>query len=79
MINKIEMRPVTSSNVSKIGHDEDSKTLAVEFNDGSVYHYENVPKDVYDDILASKSVGKYIHSAVKGTYKHKKLDERDDG
>ena len=68
----IERLPVTSSNVKSIGHDADSNTLAVEFKDGSIYHYHDVPKDIHEGLVSAKSVGSYIHANIKGKYKHAK-------
>lgn len=69
---KIEMLPVDSSNVSEAGYDKDNKTLAIKFSDGSIYHYTDVSRDTYDELMAAKSVGKYIHANIKGIYKHSK-------
>ena len=66
----IERKPVSSSNVKSVGHDPDSNTLEVEFSDGSVYHYHDVPKDVHEGLISSKSVGGFIHKNIKGSYKH---------
>ena len=68
----IERTPVQSSNVKSIGFHNDTNTLAVEFKDGSVYHYHDVPKDVHEGLVTAKSVGGYIHANVKGAYKHSK-------
>jgi len=68
----IERSPVQSSNVKSIGYDPDEKTLAVEFADGSIYHYHGVEKVVHEELLSTKSVGKYLHANIKGAYKHAK-------
>ena len=59
---------VDSSNISSIGYDSDKLTLEVEFRTGKVYQYWNVPKDVYDALIASESKGKYFHSEVRSKY-----------
>ena len=68
----IDRAPVSSSNVKSVGHDPETNTLAVEFRDGSIYHYHDVPKDVHASLISAKSVGGYIHSNLKGIYKHSK-------
>ena len=35
---------VASSNISAVGYDEQSETLEVEFLNGSIYQYYNVPE-----------------------------------
>ena len=66
----VERQPVQSSNVKSVGHDPKTNTLAVEFKDGSVYHYHDVPKDVHESLVSAKSVGGFIHANIKGAYKH---------
>jgi hypothetical protein len=68
----IDRSPVQSSNVTSVGYDPDSKTLAIEFKDGSVYHYHDVESSTHEELVSSKSVGKFIHSNIKGNYKHSK-------
>lgn len=69
----VERTPVSSSNVHSVGYDDKTRTLAIEFkNGGGVYHYHDVPKDVHEGIMSAKSVGSYIHTNVKGAYKHSK-------
>lgn len=68
----VERTPVTSSNVKSVGHNPDDNTLAIEYKDGSVYHYHDVPKDVHEQLVSSKSVGGFIYSSIKGVYKHSK-------
>lgn len=70
--NPIERSPVTSSNVKSVGHCPNTNTLAIEYSDGSIYHYHDVDKDTHDQLVASKSVGGFIHSNVKGVFKHSK-------
>jgi hypothetical protein len=69
----IKRDPISgSNNISSVGYDGNNNTLAVEFKDGTVYHYENVPKDDYNNLIGAKSVGKHFHANIKGIYKHSK-------
>lgn len=65
--------PVSSSNIASIGYDAQSETLEVEFLDGSVYQYFNVPAGTYEGLMAASSHGSYLSSHVKGTYQYQKL------
>lgn len=69
---------VASSNVATVGYDEASYTLEVEFKDGSVYQYAQVPASVYSGLFAGssrgESVGRYLDLNVKKAgYKYTKL------
>jgi hypothetical protein len=57
--------PVTSENLRSIGYDEAARVLEVEFDDGSVYQYPCVPKDVYLGLVTAPSKGSYFHYHVK--------------
>ena len=70
----VDRVPVQSSNIRSIGHDPDTNTLTVEFNNGSLYDYHDVPKDVHEELIAAKSVGGHLNANIKGVYKHVKKD-----
>jgi hypothetical protein len=65
----VERSPVQSSSIETIGYDSDSETLEVEFKNGSVYQYFDVPHHVYEAMLSSGSVGSYLAQSIKGVYR----------
>lgn len=71
----IGMCPCESSQVRAHGYDAATKTLAVEFKSGGVYHYEDVPPATYELMKAAKSVGKFIGASIKGAHKFTKIDK----
>lgn len=62
--------PVTSSNVASIGYDRDRMTLEVEFRDGSVYQYFDVPEAVYQEFMRAESKGRFMHTNIKNSYRY---------
>jgi hypothetical protein len=63
---------VVSSSISSMGYDNGK--LEVEFNNGNIYSYENVPEDLYQELRVSSSVGKmFAAKVIKGGYKYKKI------
>lgn len=60
----IELKPVKSSNIKAVGFDEEQKILAIEFPSG-IYHYPNVPKEVYESLIAADSIGKHFAAFVR--------------
>ena len=66
-------KSVKSSNVVSVGYDEDNKVLEVEFIRSGVYRYSNVPKRVYENFLKADSVGKFLHTKIKGVYRYTKV------
>lgn len=73
----IGMCPCESSQVKAHGYDAASRTLAVEFKNGGLYHYEDVPPETYDAMKAADSVGKFIGASIKGTHKYTKITKDD--
>lgn len=66
----MERISVSSTNVDSVGYDEDSRTLEIEFKNGSIYQYFDVPKNVSDELLSAGSVGAYLSSHIKGIYRY---------
>ncbi len=47
-----------------VGYDTTASKLEIEFWDADVYEYGNVPANVYAELLASNSVGRYFNSNI---------------
>jgi hypothetical protein len=60
---------VSSSNISSIGYDPESRTLEIEFHNGGVYQYFNVPESIYNALMSAPSHGSYFHHYIKGQYR----------
>jgi len=58
-------QPVISSNLASVGYDSKSKTLEVEFLNGSVYQYSNVPSVLYNGLISASSKGQYFDRMIK--------------
>lgn len=70
---KIQRINVTSSNLNSVAYDENEEIMEVEFKNGSVYQYFDVPKDVYLDLFDAMSAGRYLNDTVKGKYRYTKV------
>jgi len=56
---------VVFSNLATVGYDADKKLLEVEFLDGTIYQYSNVPISVYNGLMKAPSHGKYFYMNVQ--------------
>ena len=65
--------PVKSTNISKIGYDEESNTLSVKFRSGSLYLYNEVPPDVHLALMDAGSKGVYLNRHIKNEYEFVRL------
>lgn len=66
-------KPVDSSNISGVFYDEGNALLYVKFNNGAEYRYQDVPKDVYHELLSDPSPGAYLHDSIKGSYSYSRV------
>ncbi|RZJ20134.1 MAG: KTSC domain-containing protein [Acinetobacter sp.] len=64
-----------SSVINHYNYDEKSHTLAITFVTGLVYHYKNVPEDVYKMFRAAGSKGRYFNHFIKDKFKFKKIED----
>lgn len=64
---------VESSNIESIGYDENSQTLEIEFLNGGTYQYFDVPKTIYDGLMAASSHGEYLAANIKGSFRYSKV------
>jgi len=67
----MQLREVNSSNISKIGYEND--TLLVEYKSGTQYRYKNVPTTLYEEFLKAESKGRFMNSNVKGKYEYERV------
>ena len=50
--------PVISSNIASIGYDAGNETLEVEFTNGSIYQYFNVPSGMFEQLPRTLAASK---------------------
>lgn len=71
----MKRQPVESSNLKSIGYYPATKTLEVEFQNGSVHAYQDVPAKRHAALMKSKSVGAHFHTHIRGgSFKSSKVD-----
>ncbi|WP_132833697.1 KTSC domain-containing protein [Sphingomonas sp. PP-CC-3G-468] len=64
----MQRQSVSSSNIASIGYDEPTSLLEVEFLNGGIYHYFNVPSFVYEQLISAPSHGIYLNTNIKPNY-----------
>lgn len=64
---------VESSNIESIGYDSNSQTLEIEFLNGSIYQYFDVPMNIHEGLLNADSQGKYLAHSIKGNFRYSKV------
>lgn len=69
----VRMIKVNSTNLSAVGYDSETKILTIEFNDGGLYEYYDVPQNVFDGLMSDSSKGSFFHRFIRDTYRTVKI------
>ncbi|MBI2718728.1 MAG: KTSC domain-containing protein [Rhizobiales bacterium] len=64
---------IASSNIASIGYDDKTETLEVEFLNGSIYQYYNVPTNMYDNLMREGSKGRFLNTYIKNAYPYSRI------
>lgn len=64
---------VNSSNIKTAKYNTESKNLLVEFNNGSLYEYNDVPWEKFTKFRMSESQGKFFSTNISRAYPYKKI------
>lgn len=62
-----------SSNIASVGYDQATQTMEVEFTNGNIYQYFDVPEIVYQELMRAESAGKFLNAQIKGVYRFARL------
>ncbi len=73
----MHMHSVTSSQITEIGHDPATETMAVRFkHGGTLYHYAGVSAEKFKAFKESESMGSYLGKHIKGQHDFTKIIEK---
>lgn len=70
--------PVESEAVRSVGYDPRARVLQVEFENGAIYHYVDVPEPEYQALLQAESVGRFVNYRVKDSYRYELMKAADE-
>lgn len=69
-INRVKVK---SSNINSIGYDTILKFLQVEFRDGSIYEYFEVPEMLFNELMKAESKGKFANQFIFSKYRYSRV------
>jgi hypothetical protein len=67
----MQRNDVQSSNIKAIGYE--NETLEIEFLNGLVYQYFDVPQNIYDELKEAGSKGQYLSQNIKGRFRFARI------
>jgi hypothetical protein len=72
-IEKMERENIDSSTILSVGYDGQSEILEVEFKNGGIYQYYNVPQAIFEQFMESSSKGSFLHANIKSSFPYSKV------
>lgn len=64
---------IISKVLKSVGYDETTGTLEVEFKNGGLYEYVDVPADEYAALMRAPSKGTYFGDHIRDAYRFKRI------
>lgn len=68
----MKRQSVQSSSIQSVGYDPAAHVLEVEFHNGNVYRYFDVPPLTYDEFIHAHSLGRYLNFQIKERFPYRR-------
>jgi hypothetical protein len=65
----IRRQPVESSALAAVGYSSQLHVLEIEFRNGAIYRYLDVPKKLYRQLLAADSKARFYDQHIRGRFR----------
>jgi hypothetical protein len=62
-----------SSSIASVGYDSETLTMEVEFTNGNIYQYFDVPQGVYEELITAESAGHFLNAQVRDAFRYARL------
>jgi lysyl-tRNA synthetase class 2 len=69
----VKRTEVSSSAIVRVGYDDRQRMLEVEFHDGTIYLFLNVPASRHKGLLRAKSKGRYFNKHIMRRYDYRRV------
>jgi len=70
----MERKNIDSSMLQSIGYDANSSTLELEFKNGGVWQYFDLPESLWYEFEAAESQGKFFLREIKNQYPESRVE-----
>jgi hypothetical protein len=76
IVSHIKRVPVESSALATVGYSKKLRALEIEFRNGAIYRYLEVPLDVYDALLHAGSKARFYDENIRHRYRSQHVRAR---
>jgi hypothetical protein len=71
----MQRTPLRSRALVSAGYDAEARVLELEFHNGRVYRYREVPPGVFEFLLRTPSKGSFVNRMIDGRYAYEEVNE----
>ncbi|MDQ6939068.1 MAG: KTSC domain-containing protein [Verrucomicrobiota bacterium] len=68
IVSRIHREAVESSAIRTVGYSRHLHALEIEFHDGLIYRYEEVPIPLFHGLVSSESKARFYNKNIRGKY-----------
>jgi hypothetical protein len=72
-VNALEWQSVDSMVFACAAYRRDARQLYLRFHSGSIYRYFDCPAEVYEDLIAAESKGRYFSACVRDQFRYQQV------
>ena len=69
IVSRIKREAVQSTALAAVGYSKRLRALEIEFVNGAVYRYLEVPPSLHRGLLAAESKARFYHQNIRGRYR----------
>jgi hypothetical protein len=69
IVSHIQRQSVQSSGLAAVGYSKRRHLLEIEFTNGAIYRYVEVPPSVHRDLMSAESKARFYDENVRGKYR----------
>ena len=76
IVSHIRRAPVESTALAAVGYSKKLRALEIEFRNGSIYRYLEIPLDVYEALLNAPSKARFYDENIRHKYRSEHVKPR---
>lgn len=76
IVSRIPRQPVQSSALVTVGYSQRLHALEIEFHDGSIYRYLDVPRSLHRGLLTAESKAGFYNRHLRGRFRCLRVKKR---
>jgi lysyl-tRNA synthetase class 2 len=69
IVSRIRRVPVESKALAAVGYSKRLRALEIEFRNGAIYRYLDVPRPIHNELLSAPSKARFYHEKIRGKYR----------